>query len=164
MKELLIYRHSFACLGSESGLDIDRQLSNFGKKVAKHMGDILLRCEVTPEMIMCSPAVRAQQTLEYTLVHWEFDKYLIELNSLYFDNEHQIFNDLIKEINRLSNIDKLMIIGHEPVCSRMVANLVGNFSVDFTEASIARIAFDKEDWSDIHYGDGLLLDLYKGSV
>jgi phosphohistidine phosphatase len=164
MKELLIYRHSFACIDSDSGLDIDRRLSDFGEKVAKHMGGIVLSREVIPEMIMYSPAIRTKQTLEYTVLDWGPCKYLIELNSLYFDNEHQIFNDIIKEIERVENIDRLMIIGHEPICSRMTANLVGGCSVGFTEASIARITFNKQEWSDIHYGDGLLLEVYTSNI
>ena len=52
--------------------------------------------------------------------------------------------------------ESLLIVGHEPFCSRVVGELCGGASVRFKPACIARVDLAVRDWSDVAHDRGEL--------
>jgi phosphohistidine phosphatase len=50
----------------------------------------------------------------------------------------------------------LLVVGHEPMCSEMVAQLIGGGRVVMPTAALARVDFVTERWSGVAAGDGVL--------
>src|SRR5215208_2840394 len=64
MKTLLLLRHAKSDWEIPSMRDIERPLAKRGRKAAPRMGKALRDKGVAPDYILCSPAVRARQTME----------------------------------------------------------------------------------------------------
>lgn len=159
IKELWVYRHSYTNTNSIKQKDIDRSLSDRGIEVAIERGAYLRNHNIFFDIVIHSPAARVIETLQYTIDRFYLCNEYYQLDSIYTDNAHKIFIDLIKVCDK-KNISKVLLIGHEPYCSKLVYYLTGNEVENFIEASIVKIIFqDKPLWSDIHYGDGKFIEV-----
>jgi phosphohistidine phosphatase len=65
MSQVYLLRHAKAVWPSPSQKDFDRVLDKDGIKAAEVLGKELRRSGLKPEIVLCSPAIRARQTLEY---------------------------------------------------------------------------------------------------
>ena len=64
MKSLYLLRHAKSSW-KELGLnDHDRPLNKRGRQAAKIMATFLRRSEITPDVVICSTATRAKETLD----------------------------------------------------------------------------------------------------
>ena len=64
MKTLLLVRHAKSSRNEPALQDKDRPLNNRGKRDAPKMGKRLAKREVTPDLILSSPAKRALKTAQ----------------------------------------------------------------------------------------------------
>ena len=68
MKTLLLLRHAKAENAAPGSSDINRALNERGKKEAQAIGTFIRKQNLTVELVLCSPAVRARETAELVLV------------------------------------------------------------------------------------------------
>ena len=61
MAELFLIRHGHA-EGSAPGGDAERRLTREGERAATTVGRALARMKISPDLVLCSPYQRAQQT------------------------------------------------------------------------------------------------------
>src|SRR5215472_8093251 len=64
MKTLYLLRHAKSSWKDPGLDDLDRPLNKRGRETAKTMAAYLRRAKITPDLVLCSTAVRAKQTLE----------------------------------------------------------------------------------------------------
>ena len=64
MKTLYLLRHAKSSWKDRGLDDLDRPLNKRGRETAKTMAAYLRRAKITPDVVLCSTAVRAKQTLE----------------------------------------------------------------------------------------------------
>ena len=64
MKTLYLLRHAKSSWKDPGLADLDRPLNKRGRETAKTMAAYLRRAKITPDVVLCSTAVRAKQTLE----------------------------------------------------------------------------------------------------
>lgn len=64
MKRLFLLRHAKSSWDDPALADRDRPLAPRGRKAARRIARHLERAGIEPELVLCSPAVRARQTLE----------------------------------------------------------------------------------------------------
>ena len=67
MKTLYVLRHAKSDWGVEGLRDFDRPLNHRGRKAAKAVGSEMADRGIRPDLVICSPAVRAKETLERLL-------------------------------------------------------------------------------------------------
>ncbi|NEG96943.1 phosphoglycerate mutase [Bifidobacterium sp. SMB2] len=111
--QLIIMRHAKAESGSSGG-DIDRELSEKGRKQAKKVGKALAAISLVPDQISCSGAVRTRQTLERMLKYFG-DKPSVDYRQSLYDGGMQALLDELGHVK--SGTRRLMIIGHDPTVS-----------------------------------------------
>lgn len=151
MKNLLVMRHAKSDWDNELR-DIERPLNKRGKKAAHIMGRELLKRDKTPELILSSPAERAQNTAKIIKETLGLKNGLITVKDFYFG-----FNEAILEaIKAVDNIHPIiMIVGHNPVWEDFVMDLSkANKYVSMPTAAIASLVFDVDDWVSIKPGAG----------
>ena len=108
LRELMLLRHAKSDWKDADLGDIDRPLSDKGKKNAAKMGKWLNDKNLMPDLILVSPAVRAQQTLKR--ICNECTANAITVDSLYLADLEQLRQVLADA----PQAERIMLIGHNP--------------------------------------------------
>ncbi len=122
MLTLSIVRHAKSSWGDASLRDIDRPLNERGKRQAQRLGSWLEDNAIAPDLIICSAAKRARQTLKKLQGNWQSDAELIVENRLYLASPSTIISLLADHGDAHAHI---MIIGHNPGL-HMLAHMLAN--------------------------------------
>jgi phosphohistidine phosphatase len=119
--KLILMRHSKAEPDNIIG-DRARELTPIGRKKAKHAAKKMLKKEIHPDLIVCSPAPRAFQTAEIVACEIDYtpEAKIAEIEALYLAGPQEMLN----EINQISEKYKtVIIVAHEPTVSQTAALL-----------------------------------------
>jgi phosphohistidine phosphatase len=139
---LLVLRHGKSDWGAEYGGDAERPLAKRGRRAAKTIGRHLARVGPRPTLALTSPAVRARDTLERVLAAAGFDCPTGVAESFYGHGTGAV----LEELGRLEGSpDVVLVVGHEPTWSELIAAVTGSY-VRFPTAALARLDFDA-DWA-----------------
>jgi phosphohistidine phosphatase len=119
--KLYVMRHSIAEDGSVDGTDGARALTREGRDRAREVARALVALEEAPKVVVSSPLVRALQTAE--IVH----AYVSVELPLRIDGAIAPGGDLLAMVLAAARAGKkrMMVVGHEPDMSGLVARLVG---------------------------------------
>lgn len=139
MKILYIIRHAKSDWSTTGQPDIDRQLASRGLTDAPMMAELLKQKGVLPEVLISSPAVRANTTcnifsgilnmpVENIIVHPEL--YFGDILSI-----HKLVFEAFKTTNTLA------IFGHNPTFSLLANYFTPEFDRDMPTCAIVAITF-----------------------
>ena len=152
MKKLYIVRHAKSSWSDASLSDFDRPLNKRGFYDAPVMGSVLKNLDVSPDIVLSSPAKRALTTAEIISREIGFAKNKIEeLRELY----HAGPLDIIEIINNLKNDYKsAMIVGHNPGLTYLI-NTLSNFNLpNLPTCGFVEIDFHLKDWQAVSKNTG----------
>ena len=147
MKNLCLLRHAKSSWKLRSLDDFDRPLNNRGIRDAPFMGEILLKKNISPELIISSPALRAITTakiiaekLKYSFSNIRKDKKIYQASTL----------DLLNVIKQTNNKLKfLMLVGHNPGITYLI-NLISDKRLDnLPTAGIVCLKKEVDSWEEI---------------
>lgn len=117
LHEILLMRHAKSDW-PEGVSDLERPLSEKGKKNAVKMGQWLINQGLMPDLILVSPAKRAQQTVRRLCK--ECKTPIETLDALYNADE----NTLMQILQNLpENVKRVMIVGHNPGIQQLAETL-----------------------------------------
>lgn len=153
LRELMLVRHAKSDWKQTDLADIDRPLSDKGKKHALKMGKWLKSQGLLPDLILVSPAQRAQQTLRR--ICSECPANAVTIDALYLAD----LDTLQKVLAEAPSAKRVMIIGHNPgleLLYRFLHNEPEEDSIHlFPTASLAQFILP-QDWHNLEQGDGKL--------
>lgn len=153
LRELLLVRHAKSDWREPDQEDIERPLSEKGKKNAKKVGRWLRECDLMPDLILVSPAKRAQQT--YKRICNECPSLAQTIDALYLAELEQL-KQVLAEVE---HYNRVMIIGHNPGLEKLFCFLRNDSTEEethlFPTASVAHFILP-EDWQNLEAGDGKL--------
>src|SRR5215469_900221 len=110
MKTLYLLRHAKSSWKDPGLDDLDRPLNKRGRETAKTMAAYLRRSKIAPDLVLCSTAVRARQTLEPIAK-------AIKPGSVAFESRiYEVAQpELLKYLRGLPEpVECALIIGHNP--------------------------------------------------
>ncbi|MCK4793184.1 MAG: histidine phosphatase family protein [Desulfobacteraceae bacterium] len=112
MKTLYLFRHAKSSWKYPHLDDFERPLNNRGRKSALFMGEILKQLNVSPELIISSPATRAAMTARVIadMINYPLEKIRYS-ETIYLSGKDEIIH-VIRDIN--DAVKKAMVIGHNP--------------------------------------------------
>jgi len=120
--KLLIIRHASAVARESSQVaDADRPLTEDGKRRFKTVARGLVRICGRPDLLLTSPFLRAATTAEMVAAAWGGITPVHEPNLA-----HGSPQDLINVLSQYVAHQKIAIVGHEPLLSRLLARLLGS--------------------------------------
>jgi phosphohistidine phosphatase len=154
MKTLLVMRHAKSDWDASYGADHDRPLNERGVRSARIMGRVLTEAGLAPDLIVTSTAVRARSTaaLASEAGSWKSETRLEP--ALYGSG-----TDTAVEVAAAApDVSRLMLVGHQPTWSVLVATLTGE-QVDMKTATVAVIEFEMEQWSGLVGAQGNVTDV-----
>ncbi len=118
VRQLFLLRHAKSSWQETQLDDHDRPLATRGRKAAKSMAEHIHRAGIQPELVLCSSAVRARETLDALSVDGEIR---IE-RDLYGASP----NDLLDRLRRVpAAVESAMLIGHNPGIQDLAVCIAG---------------------------------------
>ncbi len=153
MKTLLLLRHAKSSWSNSELADQDRPLNHRGERDAPRMGKLMREKGLLPDLILCSSAVRARQTLELASEAYAYHSETDFRDDLYAF-EPGAYLRAIQGIPPGKNL--VLIIGHNPAIQEMLAGLTGEY-LSMPTAALAEIDLAIEDWRQVSFGMGAKL-------
>jgi phosphohistidine phosphatase len=154
MKQLLLMRHAKSSWDTPGQTDFDRTLNERGKKDAPEMGKRILHKGFKPDLIVSSPAKRAQKTAREIAAQLEYDENRIDLETSIYEAET---DDLMHVIRSFDDAHKKVImVGHNPAFTGIVGMLSSSFIAHLPTAGIVLISFDLGSWKQVSNHTGKL--------
>lgn len=141
MKTVLLMRHSHAASNNPAWTDHDRPLSEQGRDVARRTGDLLTEC--SPDVIIHSTAVRAQETAEAMRDCFVSPPKMVALNWLYLAPAARYF-EAASQVDIEHSV--ALIIGHNPGMAEAIHRWSGE-SLGIQPCSVAIFESEAEDWA-----------------
>ncbi len=135
MRELILLRHAHTESPVPGQADADRPLSAEGQAAAEAVGRWLMEHGKVPDCVLCSPARRAQETLEAVLgvvgyVDQRLEPAIYEATP----------GALIELADRYCSIGRLMLVGHNPGLEQLVALMESGQSGEYRGMPPAGVA------------------------
>jgi len=125
---IYILRHGVAVESSPGLPDSARALTRDGRMMAAEFARTFAKAGLDPDVILCSPYLRAVQTAEITRSAFNDKPELTVLESLAPSGSHLSTISHLQKIHRQS----VMLVGHMPDLSELGSMLVrGNISMNF---------------------------------
>ncbi len=129
---LYLLRHGEADWPGWDGEDDDRPLTKAGRKEVHQVAKFLARLNAKVDVVLSSPLPRACQTADIAAEHLKTRMHVENLLAPGFDAAH------LGTIRRKYPQQVLMLVGHEPDFSEVVAAAIGG-EVKFAKAGVALI-------------------------
>ena len=144
MKRLTLMRHADARWKDAGLSDLERPLARRGIAAAEAMARRLQELELVPDLLLASPARRAQQTAEILARELALPRVLCE-ESLYLAGA----GELLKAVQATGpRVTHLLLVGHNPGVSELVRQLVPQAgSRTLGPGALCSIAFEAAHWS-----------------
>jgi phosphohistidine phosphatase len=133
--ELLVIRHGKSDW-STGDPDRDRPLSPRGRDAAMVIGRALRLADRVPDLVLTSPAVRAETTARLAAEVGEWDHVPIEVVEEFYGSGPGTVIGCLRERART---DRLAVIGHEPTWSSLVSILIGGGRLRMPTAAVAAV-------------------------
>ncbi|MGX2038942.1 SixA phosphatase family protein [Methylocaldum sp. MU1018] len=154
MKNLIVIRHAESGRGIPSQADIDRPLSNRGKRDAPFMGGVLKSRGLEPDLIVTSAARRALETAGLIAQAVGYDGKAIAVRDAIYLREIPALVELIRSFEDIH--DRAYLIGHNPRLTELIDRLTGESIGPIPTCGIASIEFQVDSWACIMAKSGRL--------
>ena len=149
MKRLTLIRHANADWKDASVADFDRPLNKRGFNEAEAMGKVLLEQSLVPDLLLASPARRAQQTADAIARKLELPTRRVKsAEHLYLAHPDDILT-LARATG--PRVQHLAIVGHNPGISEL-ARLLGPVDTAVAElgtGAACTLTFNVRNWTAI---------------
>ena len=154
MKTLYLLRHAKSGWDDPTLADHDRPLDLRGERAALVMGRYIVQRRFVPELLLCSTAKRAEDTLNLVLTQWQTQPAVEWDRALYLVGEHGLLKRLGKVVPTVRSV---MIVGHNPDLRDLALLLVGRgdqrlrdeVDAKFPTAALATLKLPIDSWENI---------------
>lgn len=144
MKTLYLLRHAKSSWDNSNLTDFERPLNERGNKAAPLMGRYMRENNIAPDVVISSPATRANETAELVIeaagteTKLRFDKKIYEATWL----------DLLRVIANIEDeVETVLLIGHNPGFEETVFRLTDK-RVTMPTAALVKITLNIERWNE----------------
>jgi len=148
MKKLLLIRHAKATHDNDYQ-DFERPLKHSGLQDAVMIAKRLKENGIAPQIMITSPAVRAQSTANIIVEHLSLAQPQTDMNI--YDATQAALLTLVTALP--DDFEFIGLAGHNPGFSELLAYLTNDFR-EMPTCAAALISFDADTWQEITHGSG----------
>jgi phosphohistidine phosphatase len=140
--DIYILRHGEAQPRSEDLPEAERELTQKGRRDVERIARLAWAAKVQPDLVLSSPYARAKQTAEIAIQAFESKPDLVETPVLVPSGSPK---QVWREIKSHSKSRQLLLVGHEPQLSDLVAYLLVSpaLRLDLKKGALVRIRVDQ---------------------
>jgi phosphohistidine phosphatase len=117
---LLLIRHAKSSWDDPALPDRERPLNGRGRRAAERIGDHLRAEGLVPDLVLCSPAARARETLERS----RLDAAEVRTEPSIYEGSVRDLLELIRAIGE--DVSSAGLIGHDPAMHELASALAGD--------------------------------------
>jgi phosphohistidine phosphatase len=152
MLRLMLFRHAKSDWNADTRGDRDRPLNGRGERAAATMGLVLREMGEIPDLVISSPAVRAEATVTLARISGGWDSHLEIADELYGAGPDSA---LAVAARCGGGVERLMLVGHEPTWSLLARQITGGRIVVKT-ATVLAFDLNAATWADVGQANGSL--------
>lgn len=136
--ELYVFRHAIAEDARAGQRDADRSLTEEGRKKAAEVVKAARRAGLKPSLIVSSPYLRAVQTAQIAANELGNKGEIVKIEALV---PHGSPQSVWHELRAFRDEAAVLVAGHEPLLSRLVAYLLAapQLKIEMKKAAMVRI-------------------------
>jgi phosphohistidine phosphatase len=157
MKILYILRHAKSSWDDAALSDFERPLNERGLKAAPLVGSVMKKNQFQPELILSSPARRAEQTAALIKQSAGIGG-AIRFDERIYEASPARLLEVISE--QEEKIQSVMLVGHNPGLEGLLKFLTGELQ-PMPTAALAIVDLEAEKWSQINSSKGNLRTLIR---
>lgn len=160
---LYLLRHAKSSWDDRTIPDSERPLAPRGRRACELLAKHLHREGLVPELVLCSSAVRARETLEGIAAGFGRPVEILIEKGLYAASAEELL-DRLQALD--SSVAAVMLIGHDPAIQELALNLVRArkdkraLSGKFPTGALATLSVPRP-WGRVEAGTAELVDLVK---
>ena len=145
---LWLLRHAKSSWDDDTLADIDRPLAPRGVRAASAMATYIATASIRPGLVLCSPAVRARETLEHVLPSLGDPEVRIEPELYTFDPQSLLLR--LRSIPAATT--SVMVVGHDPAIHDVAVTLAGtgerlaDLTAKYPTGALAELELDGDSW------------------
>jgi len=149
VKSLVLFRHGKSDWDAGYDVDHSRPLAKRGRKAAALMGAYLAGVGERPDLVITSSARRARDTAERAAARgrWRCE---IQVADRLYEASPEVVLDVVCGLD--DDLDRVVLVGHEPAWSGVLGRLVGEASARVPTAAMASVALAIDTWRDVAFG------------
>jgi phosphohistidine phosphatase len=151
LKRLHLLRHAKSSWDDESLRDEERPLAKRGRRASKRMAEHIAGAGLEIELVVCSPARRARETIEPLV-----PKPPVRVDpAVYGANT----SDLLEVVRGLpDDVESAMIVGHNPGLQSFALGLAADnrLSGKYPTGALASFALEVASWREVLPGEARL--------
>lgn len=157
MKTLYVIRHAKSSWDVKTLDDIERPLSERGKRDAPRMGKRLKEKDIHPDLIMSSPAKRAFSTAKKIAKILKYPKEAIKVDKKLYHGDEDTMLESLARIKDKHNV--VIIFGHNPGLTDFVNSIMSEeLDIDnVPTCGVVAFQFQAERWDQVTWGTGKML-------
>jgi phosphohistidine phosphatase len=163
MRRLYLLRHAKSSWKDTSLPDHDRPLAGRGRRAAKAIASHLREQGIEPELLLCSTARRARETL---------DRIEPGLGTPTIRVERELYAasapTLLERLRSVPDtVESVMLIGHNPGLQDLAADLarpsptVSELATKYPTAALATLVFPASSWKELDHDSAELVALVR---
>jgi phosphohistidine phosphatase len=163
LRTLFLLRHAKSSWDARELTDFNRPLARRGLDAAARIAEHMRDNGIAPEVVLCSPAVRAKETLA-GLGDTVGVARVETVRDMYEANE----SDLLAALHHVeSAVASVLMIGHNPSIQRLALLLavrgqrLDELRAKYPTAALATLEIGSKDWRHLHMGDAVLAAFVK---
>jgi phosphohistidine phosphatase len=163
MKRLYLLRHAKSSWKDASLPDHDRPLAGRGRRaakaVARHMGEN----QIQPQLVLCSTARRARETLDR--IEPALATSAIEVEPDLYAASAPALLERLRSVP--DSVESVMVIGHNPGLQELALELAragpaaSDLAAKYPTAALATLAFDASRWRELARDSAELVELVR---
>ena len=147
MPALMLLRHAKSDWRADYRHDRDRPLNKRGVRSARAIGRFVELHGLVPDLVLTSPAVRTATTADLAAEAGTWQSEIVAVPDLYGAEPNRLLS-LIRGIN---DVDRVMVVGHEPTMSGFVGRMTGShLRVPTATLTCLRLFYGR--WADLGWG------------
>jgi len=145
MKTVFLLRHAKSSWDHPATDDRDRPLNKRGKRQAPEMGRLIRAENLTPDLILSSPATRACKTAEAVAQYSGYDGEIDGIDDFYPGKPA----DYLRVLRKLPDgVMRVMVVGHNPGLEEFLELLVEEIR-PLSTAALAQVDLPLESWQEL---------------
>ena len=162
MKRLYVLRHGKSSWEDATLADHERPLAKRGRRASKAIARHLRREGVTPELVLCSSAIRTLETLER--IEPELGGANVRIEPRIYEASAVGLLALLRELD--DDVGSAMLIGHNPGLEHLIADLarpgpeLDRLREKFPTAALATLQFEGS-WPELRADSAELVSFVK---
>jgi phosphohistidine phosphatase len=155
VRQLWFLRHAKSAWDDASLPDVERPLAARGRRSAEAMGGWLATSDVRPELVLCSSARRARETLAIVLPGLG-DRFEVRVEPVVYTFDQDVLLGRVAAVP--DDVRRVLVIGHNPAIEESVGRLaargerLADLRQKYPTGALAALSLEVDTWQAIGPG------------